>query len=240
MKKLIGFLLKILLCLAILFGLVVVLPGYLYYQKTVNETPIEQAAAVYFEMDDYVDYGSLDTDLVDAVVAVEDQRYFTRRGMDVRALIRAIRNNLLAGENIEGGSTISQQIAKNLYYQTTNRTTVVKASEIMIMYELETMYSKEELLALYVNMNYYGDGFWGISQAAQGYFGASPSDLTIAQAAMLAGIPNAPSAYQFSTGSHLAVSRQGKVLSRMLEEGFITQQEYENALSEDVLSYYLH
>ena len=239
MKKLIGFLLKILLCLAILFGLVIVLPGYLYYRRTVSEVPIEQAAEIYFTMDDYVDYDQLDTDLVDAIVAVEDQRYFTRRGMDVRALIRAIRNNLIAGENIEGGSTIAQQVAKNLYYQTTVRTTTVKASEIMIMYELETMYTKEELLALYVNMNYYGDGFWGIKQASEGYFGASPSNLTIAEAAMLAGIPNAPSAYQLSTGSELAVSRQGKVLSRMLEEGYITREEYENALAEDVLSYYL-
>ena len=240
MKKLIGFLLKVILCLALLAGFTVVIPGYIHYRNTVDEVPVEEAAQVYFSMQDYVPYSVLDEDLIDAVVAVEDQRFFTRRGMDVRALIRAILHNLQAGESIEGGSTISQQIAKNLYYQTIKRTTAVKAAEIFIMIELEEKYSKEDLLALYMNMNYYGDGFWGISQAAKGYFGADPSDLTVAQSAMLAGIPNAPSAYQLSTGSELAVSRQRKVLSRMYKEGYITQEEYENALAEDVLSYYLH
>ncbi|MBQ1325603.1 MAG: transglycosylase domain-containing protein [Solobacterium sp.] len=240
MKKLIGFLLKVILCLALLAGFTIVLPGYIHYRNTVDEVPLEKAAQVYFDMEDYVQYAVLDEDLVDAVVAVEDQRFFTRRGMDVRALIRAILHNLQAGESIEGGSTISQQIAKNLYYQTIHRTTAVKAAEIFIMIELEEKYSKEDLLALYMNMNYYGDGFWGISQASKGYFGAVPSDLTVAQSAMLAGIPNAPSAYQLSTGSELAVSRQRKVLSRMYEEEYITQEEYENALAEDVLSYYLH
>ncbi len=239
MKKLIGFLLKVVLCLVLMFGLIIVLPGYLIYRNTVEETPIAEAVAVYTDNAGYAVYDVLDTDLIDAVVAVEDQRFFTRKGVDVRALIRAVRNNLRAGENIEGGSTISQQIAKNLYYQTTKRTTAVKVSEIMIMIELEEMYSKEDLLALYVNMNYYGDGFWGIVQAAKGYFGADVSDLTIAQSAMLAGIPNAPSAYQLSTGWELAVSRQGKVLSRMREEGYITEDEYRDALAEDVLSYYL-
>ena len=104
----------------------------------------------------------------------------------------------------------------------------------MIMYDLEEKYSKEELFALYANMNYYGDGYWGLKNAARGYYKAQANDLSLAKAAILAGIPNAPSAYQLSTGYELAKNRQEKVLTTMVNNNIISEEEKAEALLEDV------
>ena len=102
------------------------------------------------------------------------------------------------------------------------------------MHDLEEKYTDEELFALYANMNYYGDGYYGLKNAAEGYYGLSASDLSLAKAAMLAGLPNAPSAYQLSTGYEYAKKRQKKVLQCMLKNEYISEQEYNEALNEDV------
>lgn len=232
--KLLKRILLLLMIGILLFSSYVILKGRREYQKVINEKPIEQVVRAYTDKEDYVSYEEIDIDYVNAVVAVEDQRYFSRKGFDWIALIRAMFNNMLARKNIEGGSTISQQIAKNLYYVGKPRGVTEKIAEVFIMLDLEKQYSKEDLVALYANINYYGDGYWGIRQASNGYFGKEPIDLSIAQAALLAGIPNAPSAYQLSTGYDLAISRQHKVLRRMLEEDYITQYEYQMAIQEDI------
>ena len=105
-------------------------------------------------------------------------------------------HNLKAGELIEGGSTICEQIAKNLYLGGYVDGLEEKTAEIFLMKDLEKAFSKEELFALYANMNYYGDGYWGIRAACAGYYDLGPGELSVAKAAMLAGIPNAPSLYQ--------------------------------------------
>ena len=158
----------------------------------------------------------------------------TRKGYDFVALGRALYHDLLAGEIIEGGSTITEQIAKNLYLGGYINGMEEKIAGIYLLFDLEEHYSKQELLALYVNMNYYGDSYYGIAQAAKGYYDASAGDLTLAQAAMLAGLPNAPSAYQLSTGYELAKQRQEWVLKTMQDNGCITEEEKRQALQEDV------
>ncbi len=202
--------------------------------QVTEETPITEAVEPYFSKSTWTDYENLDPKFVEAVVAVEDQRYFHRFGFDWPALIRALFNNMMARSFVEGGSTISQQIAKNLYFQSASRGVTEKIAEVYIMYQMEMTYSKETLFALYVNMNYYGDGYWGIKEASEGYYGAEPDNLTLGQAAMLAGIPNAPGYYQLSTGYDAALRRMHKVLNRMRQEGYITDEERQAAMNEDM------
>lgn len=220
---------------------VLILIGVCYFgdcynkaQALMKEEPISEKVEVYTSKDNYVAYEDINTYFVDAVVATEDKRFFTRKGFDWIALSRAIIVNVVSGELREGGSTISQQIAKNLYFQGKKRGIQEKIEEVFIMLKLEEEYSKEDLFALYASMNYYGDGYYGLSEAALGYYQEDQSDLPLSKAAMLAGIPNAPSLLQLSTGYDAAKARQEKVLYRMLEEGYITQKEYLIALIEDV------
>lgn len=208
--------------------------GWETYQAAVSQVPIETAAEPYQTCDDCLAFSDIDEDFVNAVVSIEDKRYFIREGFDWIAFTRAMIANLRAKQAVEGGSTISQQIAKNLYYQSVSRGIDEKIAEVFIMSRLEDLYSKEDLFAIYANMNYYGDGFWGLQQASRGYYQTGGNDLTVAQAAILAGIPNRPAVYQLSTGHDAAVARQRRVLSAMLKNEYITQEEYELALQENV------
>ena len=207
--------------------------GYQCYQDTVRTESIQDAVSQYTSKAGYTAYENIDTDFVNAVVSVEDKRFFTRDGFDWIALTRAIIANTMALKMIEGGSTLSQQISKNLYYQHTSRGIKQKIAEVFIMNDLENQYLKEDLFALYANMNYYGDGYWGIEEAAEGYYGVSASDLTVAESAMLAGIPNAPALYQLSTGYDEAKKRQEKVLGLMLNNEYISEDIYNEAMKEN-------
>ena len=206
--------------------------GYDRYLKEIEQHPVEESVAYYTERESYIPFEEIDEDFVNAVVSVEDKRFFERKGYDFIALFRALYANFKAKRLVEGGSTISEQIAKNLYLNGKVIGIEDKMAEIWLMFHLEKVYSKEELFALYANMNYYGDGLWGIGQAAEGYFDASASDLSLAEAAMLAGIPNAPAIYQLSTGYELAKERQEWVLSTMVRNGYITEEEMEEAAAE--------
>ena len=208
--------------------------GYIRYRNAISKVPIALKVSEYTTKEDYAQYDQIDKDFVNAVVAIEDKRFFTRKGLDFIAFTRALLTNIISGKLVEGGSTISQQIAKNFYFQDINRSITGKIAEVFVMIDLENVYSKEEIFALYVNMNYYGDGYWGITQAAKGYYHTSQNDLTVGQAAILAGIPNAPAVYQLSTGHDLAYQRATKVLKKMLENYYITEAEYEAALKEDL------
>ena len=208
--------------------------GYVRYQREIQKTPIREAVKAYTDREDYVSFDKIDEDFVNAVIAVEDKRFFTRKGYDLIALFRAISHNVRYKDLVEGGSTISEQIAKNLYLEGYVDGLEEKAAEIFLMFDLERNFSKHELFALYANMNYYGDGYWGISQAAEGYYQTSCDDLSLAKAALLAGIPNAPAIYQLSDGYEDAKERQSWVLQTMLNNGFITEQEMDEALKEDV------
>ena len=231
---------KILNILLLLLGVLILITGC-YFGDCYNDAkdlmtnePISEKVESYTNKAEYIVYDDINTYFVNAVVATEDKRFFSRKGFDWIALSRAIIVNVVSGELREGGSTISQQIAKNLYFQGTRRGIKEKIEEVFIMLELERDYSKEDLFALYASMNYYGDGYYGLSEASLGYYEIDQKELTLAEAAMLAGIPNAPSLYQLSTGYDLAKERQEKVLYRMLEEKYIRQDEYLSAKAEDV------
>lgn len=228
---------RIVLVLLLILGAllaVIFIQGYFRYKEEINNLPLETAVKTYTDKTNYVPFDQINKNFVNAVISVEDKRFFERRGYDLIALVRALYHNLLAKDLIEGGSTITEQIAKNLYLGGYIGGLQDKTAGIFLMRALEQKYSKEELFALYVNMNYYGDGYWGISEAAKGYYNCDVKDLTLGQAAILAGIPNAPAIYQLSDGYELAKERQEWVLQTMVNNRYISNEEMKKALAEDV------
>ena len=237
MRKFIRKLFLIFLLIFVIVMTTLLSQGYVRYEREIKNKPLDQAVDEYRNKENYVEFEDIDDDFVKAVISVEDKRYFDRKGYDIIALFRALYHDFLAKDIVEGGSTISEQIAKNLYLGGYVNGMEEKMAEIYLMLDLEKHYSKQELFALYANMNYYGDGYYGIYDASMGYYHNSPSDLSLAKAAMLAGIPNAPSIYQLSSGYELAKERQEWVLYTMLNNGYISENEYDNALKEDVKGY---
>ncbi|RFU64326.1 transglycosylase domain-containing protein [Bacillus sp. V59.32b] len=169
-----------------------------------------------------------------AVVAIEDHRFYEHNGIDYKAISRAFYTNLKAGGIEEGGSTITQQLTKIALLES-DRTFRRKAEEYFLAREVEKEYSKDEILEMYLNQIYYGHGAWGINKAAQVYFAKEVEELTVAEAAMLAGIINVPSALDPYEHLNKSIDRRNLVLSRMEEHGFITNQEYDSAVKEEVV-----
>jgi len=169
--------------------------------------------------------------MLDAVVAIEDARFYKHHGIDPVGLSRALYHNLRAGEVVEGGSTITQQLAKNLYLGP-ERTVGRKLKEFVLTVQLERKYSKTEIMVMYLNQIYFGQGAYGIEMAARTYFGKPARELDLAESAMLAGIPRAPSVYSPARNFQAAEKRQRLVLERMVELGFINQSNANKAAGE--------
>jgi penicillin-binding protein 1A len=162
--------------------------------------------------------------LVQAVVATEDRRYYRHLGLDPLALLRAAYANIRAGRIVQGGSTITQQVAKNLFL-TPERTLKRKVQELLLALWLERKFAKDEILAVYLNRVYFGQGTYGVEAAARRYFGRGARDLDAYEAAMLAGLLKAPSRYNPHRDPELATKRTEQVLANMEEAGFMTAAE---------------
>lgn len=168
-----------------------------------------------------------------AVVAVEDGRFYEHSGIDLWGIMRAMVTNLKAGRMVEGGSTLTQQLVKVIYLSP-ERKLKRKIKEVIIAYKLDKELTKEQILELYLNQVNFGRGAYGIQAAAINYFGKKVQDLTIAEAAMIAGIPKGPSIYAPHLNMNKSIKRRNHVLRRMHELNYITNEEYETALNEKV------
>ncbi len=168
-----------------------------------------------------------------AVVAVEDQRFFEHGGVDVVRVVAALLNNIRAGRRAEGGSTITQQLARQSFL-TRDKTLRRKLKEVVLASRIEETYSKNEILRLYLNKVYFGDGLYGVEAASRGYFGKNAKDLDVAESALLAGVIQSPSAYAPSVNLERATARRNIVLQSMLSTGAISRPEYEVARAEQV------
>ncbi|MEZ5564114.1 MAG: PBP1A family penicillin-binding protein [Gammaproteobacteria bacterium] len=173
--------------------------------------------------------------LVHAVLAAEDDRFFEHPGFDYQGLMRAGLNYLLTGRRTQGGSTITQQLAR-AYFLTPERTFVRKARELLLALQIEQAFSKEEILALYLNKIFLGQRAYGIAAASEVYFGKSLNELSVAEAALLAGIPKAPSQLNPVSNPERARERRSYVLRRMYELNFIDKPAFETALASPVES----
>ena len=172
----------------------------------------------------YIEYEDLPQNYVNAVIAVEDHRFKEHGAIDLIAIARAIYVNITNLDFREGGSTITQQVAKNIFYITENEKPAIrKVAEIITSYDLENAYDKNEILELYVNTIYFGDGYYGIYEACQGYLDKEIKEMTLEDCTMLAGIPNAPSVYAPTVNPDLTKSRQKKVISDMVEYGYLSE-----------------
>jgi penicillin-binding protein 1A len=168
--------------------------------------------------------------LVKAFVAAEDSRFYQHQGVDPFSILRAALKNLEAGTIKQGGSTITQQVTRS-FLLTPERSYIRKLKEVILSYRIEKDFSKEEILFLYLNQIYLGHGAYGVQAAAENYFGKSVKDLSLAECAVLAGLPQAPTRYSPFRHPEQARARQVYVLNRMVEEGFVSREQANEALA---------
>ena len=171
-----------------------------------------------------VPYSRLPRHLVLAFVAAEDARFFEHPGVDITGIVRAFFRNLEAGEVVQGGSTITQQVVKRILL-TSEKSFARKIREAVLAYRIDNYMTKEEILNVYLNHIFMGHGAYGVEAAAQEYFSKHVEDLSLAEATILAGIPKAPSRYDPYLNPQRAKERQAYVLRRMAEVGFISKEQ---------------
>ena len=189
---------------------------------------LKQAVNARINSANYVKLQDIPESMQQAVVAVEDRKFYNHWGFDMEGIFRASLVNLQYGQVREGASTITQQLVKNLFLsqeQTMGR----KAEEFVLAMDMELNYSKDEILELYLNTIYFGSGYYGIKEASEGYFGKEPAMLALPEAAMLAGIPNAPSLYSPYVDFMLAKKRQFIVLDAMTAAGYLRESVADDA-----------
>jgi len=191
----------------------------------------ELLARVAAENREVVPLTRLPKSLIEATIAIEDRRFYYHPGVDVHGIARAALENLRRGYGVQGGSTLTQQLARSLYLAP-KKTIGRKLQEAILALQLERNYTKDEILELYLNQVYYGHGAYGIEVASQVYFRKSPRQLTLAEAALLAGIPRRPSSYSPYDHPENALQRRDLVLRTMSEVGVITSEEAEDAMNE--------
>ncbi|MFD5851702.1 transglycosylase domain-containing protein [Cytobacillus pseudoceanisediminis] len=169
-----------------------------------------------------------------AVIAIEDHRFYEHGGIDLKGIGRAFFTNLKAGGIVEGGSTLTQQLTKNALLSA-EKTYKRKLEEFFLAIEIEKEYSKDEILQMYLNQVYFGEGAWGIKRAAMKYYAKDVEDLSISEAALLAGLVKAPSAINPYQNEDKAIERRNLVLDRMKEHSFISEKEWEKAKNEKLV-----
>ena len=206
--------------------------GYDKYQLALADRPLAEVIEELQDKENYTQYRDVPEIYYKALVAVEDRRFYKHNGFDIIGSARAIYNDIKAWELLEGGSTISQQLAKNLYFPQDN-TLRRKIAEIFMAMKIEREYEKEDVLEFYVNGIYYGSGYYSIYDASIGYFDKEPKDMTDYECTLLVGIPNAPSVYSLNNRPDLARQRQKKVIDCMVEVEYITEDERKEILGEE-------
>lgn len=240
MKPIIQFIRK--LITAILAACVVAcawyaLKGWNRYNEATEEHPFVEMVSEIQSRPDYVTKEDLPEIYINAVLSVEDRRFENHNGIDLIGIARALWTDLTTLSLKEGGSTITQQLMKNQYFDQ-GKTIDRKAAEIFAALEFEKEYDKDTIFALYVNTIYFGSGYYGISEAAMGYFGKTPAELSDAEAIMLAGLPQAPSVYDPTVNPDLALQRMEQVMKKMIRCGFLTEEDADRIRSEASASFF--
>lgn len=224
MKKLIRRTITAIMVVCLLTGAFFTGEGYLMYQTALKECSLKDKVQSIRAKENYTTLEELPKMYINAVLAVEDHRFYSHGAIDVIAIGRALWTNLKSFSLVEGGSSITQQLAKNIYF-TQDKKLERKIAETFMAYALENQYEKDEILELYVNTIYFGSGYYGVYDACKGYFGKVPSEMTDYESTLLAGLPNAPSVYSPNVNPELSAQRQRQVLERMVACDYITEEE---------------
>ena len=196
--------------------------GFLQYRQVIKTESIENKIINIQNNLNYVPINHISTHLINATIAIEDKRFYEHGGIDPFGLIRAARDSINAGGIVGGGSTITQQLAKNMYFSH-EPSLIRKIAEMFVAFDLERNYEKDTILECYLNIINYGDNYFGIKEASEGYYHNMPSKLTLDQASTLAGIPQSPSNLQLSNESEYTKLKQKAVLEAMVREEMIPQ-----------------
>ncbi len=223
--------LGIIICIMIA-GLVFVGNSYHVYKEALKQISLEEKVEMIQSKENYTQIEEMPKIYIDAVVSVEDHRFYKHGGIDIIALGRALVNDIKAMSFVEGGSTITQQLAKNIYF-TQEKKISRKVAEAFMAFNIEKNYEKEEILELYLNTSYFGDGYYTVKEASKGYFNKEPNEMTDYEAILLAGIPNAPSVYAPTKNPDLAKKRQKQVMDKMIKNGVLTEEQANNILSQE-------
>lgn len=213
-KKLTFKIIKFLLVTLIIISAIFIGVGCSLQSSIINTVEIEEKIDEIRNSKDYVQAQNINETFLDAIVAIEDHRFYDHGAIDLISITRAILVNIKNKEIVEGGSTITQQLSKNLFLDM-EQTIERKIKEVFISFELEKLYSKEEILELYVNVVYYGDGYTGIKSACNGYFNKEPDEITYNESTLLAGLPQAPSLYALNNNYDKALERQEEVIEAL-------------------------
>lgn len=193
--------------------------GYKMYTNALLTQSLENKVNEIQSLPSYTKLSQIPKTYLNAVIAVEDHRFEKHSGIDLIGITRAMWVNFTSFDLKEGGSTITQQLAKNLYFSN-ERSALRKIAEIFMAFKLENTYTKDEILELYANCIYFGDGYYCIKDASKGYFDKEPWQLTDDECTLLAGIPNAPSIYAPTKNPELAKKRQEHVIKQMKKYGY--------------------
>lgn len=231
LKKFLYFIITMMLLSIITAGGLLLFSGYKEYKIAVSGIPIEDKIQDIRQTDGYVELNEVSKNFTNGIIAIEDHRFYSHSGLDIIGIGRAMAVNLKEKEIVQGGSTITQQLAKNLYFDT-EQVFTRKIAEAIMAKKLEKIYTKDEILELYINIIYYGENYYGIGQATQGYFQKSPKEITLEEGSILAGLPQAPNAYSLDQHINIARERQKMVLNAMIKYGYISKEEAEEAIIE--------
>jgi len=212
--------------------------GYNMYKVALETTSIKDKIKEIEESKNYTYFDELPKTYVDAVVAVEDRRFYAHNGIDLISIGRAIIKDISSRKLVEGGSTITQQLAKNIYF-TQEKKLERKIAESFMAFEIEKACDKNKIFELYVNTSYFGDGYYCVKDASMGYFNKLPKDMTTYESTLLAGIPNAPSVYAPTKNFDLATQRQNQVLDKMVNYGYINKEEAVAVIQSDEKKYFI-
>lgn len=229
-KRILKYSLLVLLLIIVLTVGLFVIKGYQMYRSALASCPIAEKVASLQSQKNYTSLDKLPDMYVNAVVAVEDHRFYSHGAIDLISIGRAVWIDMTTLSLKEGGSTITQQLVKNIYF-TQERKLERKVAEVFMAYELEKVCEKDEILEMYVNTIYFGSGYYSIYDASMGYFDTLPENLSDYQATMLAGLPQAPSVYSPDNNPDLAVQRQAQVLAKMVKHKYISQEKADEILS---------
>lgn len=227
----------IILAIILITGLTLYIAGDNMYKNALAGETLEDVISKIQSDPNYVEHEDLPQNYINAVIAVEDHRFREHGAIDLVAIARAIYVNISTFSLREGGSTITQQVAKNIFYITEDNPVVRKSAEILTAFDLENNYTKNDILELYVNTIYFGDGYYGIEEACQGYLNKDATEMTLADCTMMAGIPNAPSVYAPTANPDLTRDRQEKVISSMVEYNYLSETDA-NSLLNSLDGYY--
>jgi monofunctional glycosyltransferase len=218
------------IAISISIGLLLVGQGYNMYKDALKIMPLEEKVASIQKKENYTKIDEIPQIYRNAVISVEDHRFYEHNGIDIIAICRAAVNDIKAMEFVEGGSTITQQLSKNIYF-TQEKKITRKIAEVFMSFEIEKNYDKDEILELYLNTSYFGDGYYTVKEACRGYFNKELNEMTDYEAILLAGIPNAPSVYAPTKNPELAKQRQRQVMEKMIKYNYLTNDDVNDILN---------